>query len=68
MVYQPVEELLPKTAWCAYKLITIASRRAQEIAAGQPKLVESTANEKVATTALREIRAGKVMLKVEKTK
>ncbi len=68
MVYQPVEELLPRAGWCAYKLITIASRRAQELAAGQPKLVEAPANEKVATTALREIIAGKVMLKEEKTK
>jgi DNA-directed RNA polymerase omega subunit len=63
MVYQPAEELLPKAEYNVYKLSTIAFHRAQELANGQPKLVESPSNEKLATTALREIRAGKVVSK-----
>jgi DNA-directed RNA polymerase omega subunit len=63
MVYQPAEELLPKAEHNVYKLSTIAFQRAQELASGQPKLVESPSNEKIATTALREIRAGKVVSK-----
>ncbi|MBF0485927.1 MAG: DNA-directed RNA polymerase subunit omega [Candidatus Omnitrophica bacterium] len=63
MVYLPVEDLLSKSAHSSYKLVTMASRRALEIANGSPKLVEAPANEKSATTALREIMAGKVMTK-----
>ena len=63
MVYQPVEGLLPKANYSAYKLVTMAGKRAQELAAGAPRLVEASAIEKVTTTALREILAGKVMLK-----
>ena len=63
MIYQPVEGLLPKANFSAYKLITMAGRRAQELAAGSPRLVDASAIEKVTTTALREILAGKVMLK-----
>ncbi len=61
MVYQPMEELLPKAEHNVYKLSTIAFRRALELANGQPKLVDTPLNEKLATTALREIIAGKIM-------
>ena len=63
MVYQPAEELLSKAEYNVYKLTTIAFQRAQELANGQPKLIESPSNEKLATTALREIRVGKVVSK-----
>lgn len=63
MVYLPLEELLPKSGLSAYKLVALASRRALEIAAGSPKLVDSHMNEKTATTALREIQAGRVYTK-----
>jgi len=63
MVYQPAEELLPKAEYNVYKLSTIAFMRAQELASGQPKLIESPSNEKIATTALKEIIAGKVVSK-----
>jgi DNA-directed RNA polymerase omega subunit len=63
MVYQPAEELLPKAEYNVYKLSAIAFIRAQELANGQPKLIESPSNEKIATTALKEIRAGKVVSK-----
>jgi DNA-directed RNA polymerase omega subunit len=56
-----MEELLPKAEYNVYKLTTIACRRAQELADGQPKLIESPASEKIATTALKEIIAGKVV-------
>lgn len=61
MIYQPVEKLLPKVLGNVYKLTTLAFRRAHELANGQPKLVDGPANEKLATTALREIIAGKVV-------
>lgn len=63
MVYQPVEQLLPKVGGNVYKLSTLAFRRALELANGQPKLIEAPLNEKLATTALREIIAGKVVSK-----
>ena len=61
MVYQPAEELLPKAEHNVYKLATIAFMRAQELANGKPKLIESPSSEKIATTALKEIIAGKVV-------
>jgi DNA-directed RNA polymerase omega subunit len=63
MIYQPVEKLLPRSGYSSYKLITMAFQRAQELANGSAKLIDSPANEKVTTTAFREIIAGKVMLK-----
>ena len=63
MIYQPIEKLLPRSGFSSYKLITMAFQRSQELAAGSPKLVEGPSNEKVTTTAFREIIAGKVMLK-----
>jgi DNA-directed RNA polymerase subunit K/omega len=63
MVYQPTEELLPKAEHNVYKLATIAFMRAQELASGQPKLIESPSSEKIATTVLKEIIAGKVVSK-----
>ncbi len=63
MVYMPQEVLLPKAEDNAYKLITLASRRALELANGAPKLIEASANEKYATTALREILMARVVLK-----
>lgn len=63
MVYQPLEELLPKTGFSIYKLIRLASNRAMELADGKPQLIEKTSSEKLATVALEEIRSGKVVLK-----
>jgi DNA-directed RNA polymerase omega subunit len=60
MVYMPMEQLLPKSALSSYKLVVIASKRALEIANGAPKMVDAHINEKHATTALREIMAGKL--------
>lgn len=63
MVYQPLEELLPKSGFSVYKLIRMASNRAMELADGKPKLIEKSSSEKLATIALEEIRAAKVVLK-----
>lgn len=60
MDYVPVEKLLDKSGNSIYKLVIMASRRALEIAEGQPKLVEANSSSKPSTVALYEIAAGKV--------
>jgi DNA-directed RNA polymerase omega subunit len=60
MAYQPLEELLPKAGNSVYRLVRLASMRATELAATGVKLVQAPADQKLATTALDEIRAGKV--------
>jgi len=63
MAYVPLEKMLDKTNGSIYDLVTIASRRALEIAEGQPKLVSAEASIKPSTVALMEIAAGKVIPK-----
>ena len=63
MAYQPLEELLPKAGMSVYRLVRLASMRATELAATGVKLVPAPADQKLATTALDEIRAGKVVEK-----
>lgn len=63
MAYQPLEELLPKANNSVYRLVRLASMRAGELAATGAKLVQAPAEQKLATTALDEIRAGKVIEK-----
>jgi len=63
MVYFPLEKLLDKTNNSLYKLVILASRRALEIAEGQPKLVVADASVKPSTVALQEIFEGKVQCK-----
>ena len=60
MAYQPLEELLPKASMSVYRLVRLASMRATELAATGVRLVNVPADQKLATTALDEIRAGKV--------
>ena len=60
MAYQPLEELLPKANNSVYRLVRLASVRATELAMTGAKLVQAPADQKLATTALDEIRAGKV--------
>jgi DNA-directed RNA polymerase omega subunit len=59
----PLETMLDKTYNSIYKLVIVASKRALEIAEGQPKLVEADASIKPSTVALMEIAAGKVTYK-----
>ena len=61
MVYLPLEKLLPRAANSSYKLTRMVAARALEIGEGGAKLVDSNVNEKPATTAMREVIAGKVM-------
>jgi len=62
MGYPPLENLLPKANFSIYRLVRMAARRATELADGAPKLIESSPEEKTATTSLEEIQAGKVVL------
>jgi len=68
MVYVALEKLLDKSCESIYKLVILASKRALEIAEGQPKLVEVNASMKPSTIALYEIAAGKVRCKKAKQK
>jgi DNA-directed RNA polymerase subunit K/omega len=63
MAYQPLEELLPKASMSVYRLVRLASMRATELATTGVRLVNVPADQKLATTALDEIRAGKVVEK-----
>jgi len=63
MVYVPLEKLLDKSDNSIYKLVVLASRRALEIAEGQPRLVNVAASMKPSTVALFEIAEGKVRYK-----
>ena len=60
MSYVPIQDLLAKTGGI-YKLVVLASRRAVELNAGAPKLVESD-SEKVSSIVLEEIVQGKVRI------
>jgi DNA-directed RNA polymerase omega subunit len=68
MGYVPLEKLLDKSNGSIYKLVILASRRALEIAEGQPKLVGANSTTKPSTVALYEIAEGKVQCKKVKTK
>ena len=62
MGYPPLEDLLPKANFSIYRLVRMAASRATELADGALKLIETTPEEKTATIALEEIKAGKVVL------
>jgi DNA-directed RNA polymerase omega subunit len=68
MVYVPLERLLDKSNGSIYKLVILASKRALEIAEGQPKLVEASATTKPSTLALYEIAENKVQSRKIKPK
>lgn len=63
MAYVPLEKLLDKSNGSIYKLVILASKRALEIAEGQPKLVNANVSVKPSTIALYEIAEGKVRCK-----
>lgn len=60
MPYIGREQLLDKSLGSIYKLVILASKRALEIAEGQPKLVDSCPSQKPSTIALYEIAEGKI--------
>jgi len=66
MSYVALEKLLDKSNGSIYKLVILASKRALEIAEGQPKLVDVSSSMKPSTVALHEIAENKVYLKKAK--
>lgn len=68
MVTVERDKLLDKSCDSIYKLVIMASKRALEIAEGQPKLVEANAALKPSAVALLEIAEGKVQCKKLKAK
>ena len=68
MTYVPLERLLDKSNGSIYKLVILASKRALEIAEGQPKLVEANITTKPSTLALYEIAENKVRARKIKPK
>jgi DNA-directed RNA polymerase omega subunit len=64
MDYVALEKLLDKSGGSVYKLVVLASKRALELAEGQPKLVKDVNSAtKPSTIALMEIMEGKVKVK-----
>ena len=63
MTYVPLEKVLDKNEKSIYKLVILASKRALEIAEGQPKLIAADAATKPSTIALFEIAEGKLRYK-----
>jgi len=64
MEYLALEKLLDKSRGSVYKLVVLASKRALELAEGQPKLVKDiNSAAKPSTIALREVIEGKVKIK-----
>ncbi|MDD5465615.1 MAG: DNA-directed RNA polymerase subunit omega [Candidatus Omnitrophica bacterium] len=68
MGYQGREKMLDKSMGSIYKLVILASKRALEIAEGQPKLVADDASVKPSTVALHEITEGKIEARKTKAK
>ncbi len=63
MGYQPIEELLPRAGYSIFRLVRLACKRALEIADTGAKLIVVPTEQKITTTALEEIRQGKVVEK-----
>lgn len=66
MYYVPLENLLERSNNSIYKLVILASRRALEIAEGQPQMVDIKDVTKPSTVALYEIAEGKVRIQKPK--
>lgn len=62
-----IDKLIDKTK-SLFKLVVLASRRAQELAQDSNKLVESQSGAKIASVALQEIIEGKISYKVKESK
>ncbi|RJO65449.1 MAG: DNA-directed RNA polymerase subunit omega [Candidatus Omnitrophota bacterium] len=58
-----LEKLLENSKGSVYKLVVLASKRALEIAEGQPRLIEGSASVKPSILALQEMAEGKVKYK-----
>ena len=60
MAYVAMDKLLDKSCDSIYKLVILASKRALEIAEGQPKLVVASSDMKPSSVALLEIAQDKI--------
>jgi DNA-directed RNA polymerase omega subunit len=67
MLDMAIDKLIDKTG-SLYKLVILASRRAQELSADASKLVNSPSSSKVASIALQEIIEGKISYKIKEKK
>ena len=65
MAYQPIEDLLSKAGGSVYRLARMAANRALELSEGKVPLIETPDSDKHTTTALEEIRQGKVSFRNE---
>lgn len=61
-MYVPLETLIGKSYGSMFKLVTLASRRALELAEGAPKYLDVSSDIKVTTLAMMEIAANKLSL------
>jgi DNA-directed RNA polymerase omega subunit len=68
MGYRGREKLLDKSLGSIYKLVILASKRALELAEGQPRLITDEVNAKPSTVALHEIEQGKIEARQMKAK
>ena len=68
MPYVALETLVDKSCESVYKLVILASKRALEIAEGQPRLSQASASIKPSTVALQEISEGKISCRKLKQK
>jgi DNA-directed RNA polymerase omega subunit len=64
MMQFSIDELTNHSGGSIYKLVLLASRRATEINAGAPKLIEENVG-KAGSIALQEIKQGKVNIKAQ---
>lgn len=62
MSYVPLEKLIDKSNGSLFKLVTLASKRALELAEGAPRYIEVPMDTKVTTLAMMEISLGKLRL------
>ena len=68
MPYVALETLVDKSCGSVYKLVILASKRALEIAEGQPRLAQTSASLKPSTIALQEIAEDKIYCRKIKQK
>jgi len=59
----PIENLLPKSNYSMYSLVSMAAARALELSDGKRCLIENPSSEKLTTRALEEILQGKIETK-----
>lgn len=68
MSYIPLEKLIDKSGLSMFKLVTMVSARALELAEGAPRLLEVPKDIKVTSLAMLEVAANKVHLEGKESK